>query len=67
MSINEPYTSLENCDISGGEIFHTEDCTCTVGDVERWHIEQRDSAVNEAIQFFGDLEDMQRKMRNRDV
>lgn len=33
------FTSLENCDISKGQIYHTDECTCTVGDVEAWHKE----------------------------
>lgn len=37
MTINEPYGSLENCDISQGEVYHTMDCTCTAKDLDQWY------------------------------
>ena len=37
---SEPMTSLENCDITRGRIYHTDECTCTAEDIEAWYDEK---------------------------
>lgn len=52
MFTNEPFSSLENCDISNGRIHHTEDCTCTIADIEAWYNEYLEAEAERQTENF---------------
>lgn len=54
MFSNEPFSSLENCDISRGRILHTDECTCTIEDIEAWYDEKADMEAERQTENFSE-------------